>query len=199
MSSICALTASDQRLTCSRPRLPLLTSALSVALPSLVSRLIHSSSAVRSGIFTPRAWTWRRAPSNRMDLARAGKRFAPRVFEYKLTNSQTSRAYLLTACNSKCLMNMGVKHSLCLISMLSKMQPSESMPTNNSFEGLKSRRICAGSLIVCAEESRRLNPHGVKHDLLAILHADASDHSHEGRRWSRKARVLTCPQNIPPQ
>src|SRR5436853_3215075 len=43
-------------------------------------------------------------------------------------------------------MNIGVKHSLCLISMLSKMQPSESMPTKNSFVGLKSFRICAGSM-----------------------------------------------------
>src|SRR5438876_639963 len=59
-----------------------------------------------------------------MAVERAGKRFAPRVFEYRLTNSQTSRAYLLTACSSKCLMNIGVKHSLCLISMLSKTQRS---------------------------------------------------------------------------
>src|SRR2546429_322678 len=44
-------------------------------------------------------------------------------------------------------MNIGAKHSLCLISMLSKMQPSESMPTKSSFEGLKSRRTWAGSLI----------------------------------------------------
>src|SRR5438874_11318432 len=82
-----------------------------------------------------------------MAVESAGKRFAPRVFEYRLTNSQTSRAYLLTACSSKCLMNIGAKHSLCLISMLSKMQPSESMPTNNGLVGLKSFKIWAGSLI----------------------------------------------------
>src|SRR5436309_11669001 len=81
-----------------------------------------------------------------MAVDRAGKRFAPRVFEYRLTNSQTSRAYLLTGCSSKCLMNIGAKHSLCLISMLSKIQPSESMPTKNSLDGLKSRRIWAGSI-----------------------------------------------------
>src|SRR5437660_11951914 len=44
-------------------------------------------------------------------------------------------------------MNIGVKHSLCLISMLSKMQPSESIPIKNSLVGLKSRKIWAGSLI----------------------------------------------------
>src|SRR6267378_8464704 len=44
-------------------------------------------------------------------------------------------------------MNIGAKHSLCLISMLSKMQPSESIPTKNSLVGLKSRNTCAGSLI----------------------------------------------------
>src|SRR5438034_10327793 len=82
-----------------------------------------------------------------MAVDRAGKRFAPRVFEYRLTNSQTSRAYLLTACSSKCLMNIGAKHSLCLISMLSKMQPSESIPIKNSLVGLKSRKIWAASLI----------------------------------------------------
>jgi hypothetical protein len=31
--------------------------------------------------------------------------------------------------------------------MLSKMQPSESMPMKNSFDGLKSLNTCAGSLI----------------------------------------------------
>src|SRR5438477_5986689 len=44
-------------------------------------------------------------------------------------------------------MNIGAKHSLCLISMLSKMQPSESIPIKNSLVGLKSRKIWAGSLI----------------------------------------------------
>src|SRR3954468_2600464 len=44
-------------------------------------------------------------------------------------------------------MNMGVKHSLCLISMLSKMHPSESRPTKKGFEGRKSFRIWEGSLI----------------------------------------------------
>lgn len=32
--------------------------------------------------------------------------------------------------------------------MLSKMHPSESMPTKNSFVGWWSRRICAGSFIL---------------------------------------------------
>src|SRR5438093_366593 len=45
-------------------------------------------------------------------------------------------------------MNIGAKHSLCLISMLSKMQPSESMPTKNSLVALKSRRIWAGSITI---------------------------------------------------
>src|ERR1051325_2032374 len=44
-------------------------------------------------------------------------------------------------------MNIGVKHSLCLISIESKMQPSESMPMKNSFDGLKSFRIWAGSIM----------------------------------------------------
>src|SRR5262249_12778272 len=46
---------------------------------------------------------------------------------------------------------MGAKHSLCLISMLSKMHPSESMPMKNSFVGLKSRKACVGSLITMSK------------------------------------------------
>src|SRR5438552_18758303 len=101
-----------------------------------------------------------------MAVERAGKRLAPRVFEYRLTNSQTSRAYLLTACSSKCLMNIGAKHSLCLNSMLSKTQPSESMPTKNRLAVLKSRKACVGSLIEVFEVKSR-GPKGVrvKHDL----------------------------------
>src|SRR5690349_8835784 len=64
-------------------------------------------------------------------------------------------------------MNIGVKHSLCLISMLSKMQPSESMPTKNSFEGLKSRSICAGSLII-GRRIRQAKRGGVKPVLFAV-------------------------------
>src|SRR5262245_13973525 len=51
-------------------------------------------------------------------------------------------------------MNIGVKHSLCLISMLSKMQPSESMPTKDGFEGWKSRRIWAGSIEFTIDDLR---------------------------------------------
>src|SRR5437660_1214344 len=32
-----------------------------------------------------------------------------------------------------CLMKLGMKHSLCLISIVSKAQPSESMPMRNSY------------------------------------------------------------------
>src|SRR5438309_11680478 len=123
-------------------------------------------------MFTARACTRGRAPSNRTAVERAGKRFAPRVFEYRLTNFQTSRAYLLTACSSKCLMNIGAKHSLCLISMLSKMQPSESMPTKNSLVGLKSRKICAGSLIRFSDKVG--GEMGVESNRICPLQADAN-------------------------
>ncbi len=60
-------------------------------------------------------------------MIRAGQRLTPRHLEYRLVNSQASRAYLLTPCSPQWLMMLGVKHSLCLISIVSKTQPSESM------------------------------------------------------------------------
>jgi len=58
-------------------------------------------------------------------------------------------------------MNIGVKHSLCLISMLSKTQPSESMPMKKGFAGVKAFSACALSLIVVVGSSR-IAPHRVK-------------------------------------
>src|SRR5688572_3295284 len=57
-------------------------------------------------------------------------------------------------------MNIGAKHSLCLISMLSNTQPSESMPMKNSLAGLKSRRTCAGSDITIQSQSNRVCARG---------------------------------------
>src|SRR5262249_2225423 len=51
----------------------------------------------------------------------------------KLTNSHASRAYFDTGCKLMCLMKAGMKHSLCLISIVSKAQPSESMPMRKSY------------------------------------------------------------------
>src|SRR5436190_12829931 len=113
-----------------------------------------------------------------MAVESAGKRFAPRVFEYRLTNSHTSRAYLLTAWRSKCLMNIGAKHSLCLISMLSNMQPSESMPTKNSLAGLKSRRTCPESMESTIWNYGRFPPRGVN------------------RQWPMRSGVVTARRHV---
>src|SRR5207237_7750997 len=64
-------------------------------------------------------------------------------FEKIFTNSTASRAYLEIGCSSQYLMIGGQKHSLCLISMLSKAQPSESMPTKNSDFGASAASSCA--------------------------------------------------------
>src|SRR5437764_3214121 len=58
-------------------------------------------------------------------------------------NSTASRAYFEIGCSSQYLMICGQKHSLCLISMLSKTQPSESMPTKNSDFGASAASSCA--------------------------------------------------------
>ena len=68
----------------------------------------------------------------------------PRLFEYRLTKSQASRAYLLTPASPKYLITLGAKHSLCFTSMVSKTQPSESMPT---------RKGCLGVMLIITGDS----------------------------------------------
>src|SRR5690606_18508879 len=78
----------------------------------------------------------------------------------RLTNSQTSRAYCETGCRRKCLMNIGAKHSLCLISMEPKTHPSESIPMKNSRLGAKARRTCEASFIICEPAPNSANRPG---------------------------------------
>src|SRR5436190_15591200 len=83
-------------------------------------------------------------------------------------------------------MNIGVKHSLCLISMLSKMQPSESMPTKNSFDGLKSRKICAGSLMKFSSEKGGVQTRAESNTILT--RSSAPKHSHVAGNGARRLR-----------
>ena len=77
----------------------------------------------------PRAAASGQAVTSCSVRTQTGNLFIPRVLEYRLANSQALRAYFDAACNRQCLMNIGVKHSLCLISIESNTQPSESSPT----------------------------------------------------------------------
>src|SRR5260370_41862961 len=58
-----------------------------------------------------------------------------------------------------CLMKVGMKHSLCLISIVSKAHPSESMPMRKSC--LRAKRSSGLSVIVYSEESN-LNHRGTE-------------------------------------
>ena len=78
-------------------------------------------------------------------MVRPGKRLIPRHVEYRLTNSAASRAYFETAASPKTLMMLGMKHSLCFTSIVSKAQPSLSIPTKNSCVFRNSRRGVCGS------------------------------------------------------
>src|SRR3954469_16480210 len=60
-------------------------------------------------------------------------------------NSAASRAYLETAASPKTLMMLGMKHSLCFTSIVSKAQPSLSIPTKKSCVFRNSRRGVCGS------------------------------------------------------
>src|SRR5947207_8944095 len=71
-------------------------------------------------------------------------------------NSTASRAYLEIDCRSQYLMIWGQKHSLCLISMLSKTQPSESMPTKNSCCGTSPDSPCADMATVAIRVSSHI-------------------------------------------
>src|SRR5947209_7808851 len=52
-------------------------------------------------------------------------------------------------------MMFGMKHSLCLISIESKTQPSESIPTKNGCRGLKERSFSLG------DDCMRVKPPGI--------------------------------------
>ena len=106
-------------------------------LPAWARRRPTCERTVGISIFTPRASTSGRAAVHSNSSISAGKRLIPRLFEYRLTKSHASRAYLLTPANPKYLITLGAKHSLCFTSMVSKTQPSESMPMRNGCFGVR--------------------------------------------------------------
>ncbi len=60
-------------------------------------------------------------------------------------NSAASRAYFETAASPKNRTMFGMKHSLCLTSIVSNAQPSLSMPMKKSWVFRKPRRTDCGS------------------------------------------------------
>ena len=102
MSAIALFTACDQSSACFKSGSPVSATAFSSAgLPSFDSRGHPVDEPLRLGDrdaaglhFGPAA------AANRAARPAPGKRFTPRLFEYRLTNSAASRAYLLTPCSS---------------------------------------------------------------------------------------------------
>jgi len=115
-----------------RPLLPFLTSEASVALPSW----IRARSILRALCIGDLNFSSDDLRTFAEEVQRTDKRWESiraaglRVQIDELPNFASVPA---DAWRRKCLTNMGVKHSLCLISILSKIQPSESMPTKNGF------------------------------------------------------------------
>ena len=117
---------------------------------------MNSRTFFASVIRAPRAMTSRRSRSRSKTMVRAGQRLMPRHLLYRLTNSAASRAYLETGCKSHHLMMFGQKHSLCLISMESNAQPSESIPTKKGRCGRRSASglAAAGTLLMWVSPCR---------------------------------------------
>src|SRR5262249_33635996 len=132
------------------------TSAFSAGLPSFVSRCAQARSPFNSGTFALRACTSGRSRRKSSAFRYAGKRLAPRHFEYRFTNSHASRAYFETGWRPMCLMKLGMKHSLCLISIVSNAQPSESMPMRKSY--FLAKRLSGLSDMRCYSEESEPHP-----------------------------------------
>ena len=133
----------------------------SAGLPNGCPEAIQASRVGISGIFTPRRIASGQSHSSSKVFVSAGKRLTPRHFEYRFTNSAAARAYFEIAWSFQYLMMFGMKHSLCLISMVSKTQPSESMPTKNLWRGLKARSFSGEESLIVQEAGhcRRASRH----------------------------------------
>src|ERR1035437_3448865 len=115
--------------------------------PSFVSLFVHSKREAGEGTVKFLAFISGRPESNLRVSFTARKRLHPLLVEYRLTNSHVSLAYFETGCKPKNFIKLGQKHSFCFISIVSKAQPSESIPIKNFLSGIKANNSSCGFII----------------------------------------------------